>query len=197
MNKIKLIATVIVLLFLLIFDLSAKEKEKDQRTDTHSKIVKTNDKANSSKTDAENRFPSSVSTSPASGEQINWQVISSGGTIGSSTNYILAGTIGQTAVGISSSTNYNINSGYWQVFGPTDCCVGNTGDINYDGGAVADISDLLYLVDFMFTPGSPDLVCMAEGDVNGDGSSVPDISDLLFLVDFMFYPGSPEPSPCL
>lgn len=78
----------------------------------------------------------------------------------------------------------------------TSCCTDPTGDINNDGGAVADISDLLFLVDYMFTPGSPETECMAEGDLNGDGSVVPDISDLLYLVDYMFTPGSPEPANC-
>lgn len=79
----------------------------------------------------------------------------------------------------------------------TSCCTDPTGDINNDGGSAADISDLLYLVDYMFTPGSPPPACMAEADVNGDGGAVPDISDLLFLVDYMFTPGSPAPANCL
>lgn len=40
-----------------------------------------------------------TTASPANGFDIKWQVISSGGTSCSSTNYQLAGTVGQTAVG--------------------------------------------------------------------------------------------------
>lgn len=76
------------------------------------------------------------------------------------------------------------------------CCSGVTGDMNGDGGYTADISDLLYLVDYMFVPGSPAPPCLAEGDVNGDLGPVPDISDLLYLVDYMFTPGSPAPAAC-
>lgn len=76
------------------------------------------------------------------------------------------------------------------------CCTGTVGDINYDGGYLPDISDLLYLVDYMFMPGSPAPPCMAEGDLNGDGGAVPDISDLLYLVEYMFLPGGGPLPPC-
>lgn len=82
------------------------------------------------------------------------------------------------------------------VWSPT-CCVGQTGDIDNGGEPQADISDLLYLVDYMFVPGAPAPVCPAEADVNGDGGLQPDISDLLYLVDYMFVPGAPEPADCL
>ena len=54
--------------------------------------------------------------SPPSGEQIKWQVVAAGGTRGSSTNFILTGTAGQTAVGNGTSTNFAIGRGYWQNF---------------------------------------------------------------------------------
>lgn len=76
------------------------------------------------------------------------------------------------------------------------CCSDPTGDINNDGSSQADISDLLYLVDYMFTPGSPAPECSKEADVNGDGGLQPDISDLLYLVDYMFTPGAPAPADC-
>ena len=52
-----------------------------------------------------------------SGEEINWQVISGGGSDGSSTNYQLNGTVAQTAVGSGTSTNYGLSHGYWVDFG--------------------------------------------------------------------------------
>lgn len=76
------------------------------------------------------------------------------------------------------------------------CCIDPTGDINNDKEPQADISDLLYLVDYMFTPGSPAPECSKEADVNGDGGAQPDISDLLYLVKFMFTSVAPAPAGC-
>ncbi|MDH3891231.1 MAG: hypothetical protein OEV49_09115 [candidate division Zixibacteria bacterium] len=56
----------------------------------------------------------------------------------------------------------------------------------------ADISDLVYLVDFMFTGGPPP-PCFDEADMDASGSI--DISDLVYLVDFMFT-GGPPPLEC-
>lgn len=61
------------------------------------------------------------------------------------------------------------------------------GDIN-NSGAGPDISDLVYLVTWMFSSGPPPPV-MAAGNVNGEGEI--DISDLVYLVNFMFQQGSP------
>jgi predicted outer membrane repeat protein len=66
------------------------------------------------------------------------------------------------------------------------------GDINHDGNPTVDISDLVYLVDFMFTSGDA-LPCIDESDVNADGAT--DIADLVYVVDFMFNSG-PAPVPC-
>lgn len=75
------------------------------------------------------------------------------------------------------------------------CCLGSIrGNIDYDGADAIDISDLLYLVDFMFDSG-PDIPCPEEANVNGDAGEVLDVSDLLYLVDFMFDTG-PEPAAC-
>jgi hypothetical protein len=73
-----------------------------------------------------------------------------------------------------------------------DCCIGMRGDVNGDGND-ADISDLVYLVDFMFG-GGPEPPCFEEADVNGDTMG-PDISDLVYLVDYMFG-GGPPPLDC-
>ncbi|MFH1688226.1 MAG: hypothetical protein ABIE70_11990 [bacterium] len=139
-------------------------------------------------------------TEPAdskSGEQINWQVISSGGIEGASTNYRVSGTAGQTAVGSGSSTNYGVGHGYWQPFGGSggDCC-DLRADINHDGVG-PDIADLVYLVNYMFN-GGPEPPCNTpyylEADVNGDAVG-PDIGDLVYLVNYMFN-GGPAPVAC-
>ena len=139
------------------------------------------------------------------GEEINWQVISSGGTDGSSDSYRLKGTAGQLTVGEGSSDSYDLKHGYWQDFASGDgtCCLGAIrGNVDMDPGDAIDISDLVYLVDYMFT-GGPAPTCAEEANIDGSccasGSSESlsdiDISDLVYLVDYMFN-GGPEPPPC-
>lgn len=77
------------------------------------------------------------------------------------------------------------------------CCNGEMrGDINNDHVDTPDVTDLLYLVDFMFAePAGPSPVCTDEADVDGSGEV--DVSDLLYLVDYMFlYPAGPAPQGC-
>jgi hypothetical protein len=62
------------------------------------------------------------------------------------------------------------------------------GDINGDGSN-PDISDLVYLVDFMFIGGAAPPVLEAA---NVDGVGDIDISDLVYIVDYMFN-GGPGP----
>ena len=66
------------------------------------------------------------------------------------------------------------------------------GDIDYNGGI--DISDLVYLVDFMFNGGPPPR-CFEEADLLLDTSMQLDISELVYLVEYMFS-GGPPPPPC-
>jgi hypothetical protein len=54
-----------------------------------------------------------------------------------------------------------------------------------------DISDLVYLVDYMFT-GGPAPTCFEEADMDCSGGIL-DIADLVYLVDYMFNLGRP---PC-
>lgn len=68
------------------------------------------------------------------------------------------------------------------------CCIGIVGNIDLSADENPDISDLLLLVDYMFTVEVPLLPCPNEGDLNTDESV--DISDLLMLVDYMFTPNS-------
>ena len=73
------------------------------------------------------------------------------------------------------------------------CCLGAIrGNVDYDHGDGIDISDLVYLVDYMFVSG-PMPPCLQEADLNADNGI--DISDLVYLVDYMFV-GGPEPLPC-
>lgn len=59
------------------------------------------------------------------------------------------------------------------------------GDINGNEYHLSDISDLTYLVDYLFGggPAPPNFCC---ADVNGSGGTLIDISDLTFIVDYLF-----------
>lgn len=130
-----------------------------------------------------------------SGEQINWQVISSGSTNdGNSTSFRLSTTVGQTAVGMGSSTNFGLSHGFWQEFGGGGtCCIPPIrGDVNYDSVG-PNIQDLTFLVAYLFGGGvAPP--CAEEADVNGD-SNGPNIQDLTYLVAYLFG-GGPAPAAC-
>ena len=124
-----------------------------------------------------------------SGEDIKWQVISGGGTSGSSTNYQLGGTVGQTATGVGTSTSYELKHGYWQDFSEDIFCVPGDAD---ESGAV-DIDDVVYLIAYIFSGGpapTPDVCC---ADANGSGGPTPvDIDDVVYLIAYIFS-GGPAP----
>jgi hypothetical protein len=54
------------------------------------------------------------SRDPATGEEVDWQVISGGGeNNGGSTNFGLADTVGQVATGAGSSSDFGLRHGFW------------------------------------------------------------------------------------
>lgn len=123
---------------------------------------------------------------PRAGEQINWDVIASGGGTMSSANFVLDGTIGQTVAGPSSSASFVLNSGFWQNFGTGAEYL--CGDVD-DNGRV-DITDAVFIVNYIFAGGAaPDP--LASGDV--DCNARVDITDAVYLVNFIFAGGS---APC-
>ena len=116
------------------------------------------------------------------GEDIDWQVISSGGTNGSSASYTVFGTIGQTTVGTGSSLSFRISHGYWQSLEDTE--PGTCGDVEASGGI--DIDDIGYLISYAFQ-GGPEPIPVESGDVNcSDGT---DINDSVYLVSYLFQGG--------
>ncbi len=127
-----------------------------------------------------------------SGEEINWQVISSGGTDGASTNFQLDGTVAQTAVGVGSSTNFGLNHGYWQDFdttssGPCDC---EPGEVNAD--ATINIFDITYIIGYLYLGGpAPVPYALCNGDPNCDCTC--NIFDITYLIGFLYLDGPP---PC-
>jgi len=140
---------------------------------------------------------STNTTTTRAGEQVKWQMIASGGGLSILGSMTLGSTVGQTVAGQSTMGDYVLNSGFQQNFeadGETCCIPPMRGDVNYDGAELIDISDLFYLIDYMFTAG-PAPVCFEEADIDASGSEPIDISDLIYLIDYMFR-GGPPPSAC-
>ena len=81
---------------------------------------------------------------------------------------------------------------FWS--GPqTFCCIGIRGNIDSSPDDISDISDLVFLVDYMFK-GGPAPLCFDEANVTGANDPM-DIAELVYLVDYMFK-GGPEPISC-
>lgn len=124
----------------------------------------------------------------ASGEQIKWQVVASGGVAGSSTNLVLSGTVGQTVHGHGTGGSFKINQGFWQNFvGSCTQC----GDA--DGSGFVNITDVVFLINYVFngTP-VPGDCGMPNGLGDADGNGLVNISDAVLLMGFVFN-GSPCP----
>jgi len=75
-----------------------------------------------------------------------------------------------------------------------NCCSGIRGNINGDPLEQIDVSDLVYLVAYMFTQG-PEPPCFKEANVDGDIFEEITIGDLVWLVDYMFNQGT-DPAIC-
>jgi len=72
-------------------------------------------------------------------------------------------------------------------FGPGDDYV--CGDA--DGNDIVEISDAVYLINYIFVPGAPVPDPMKTGDP--DCNEVVEISDAVFLINYIFVPGAPAP----
>jgi hypothetical protein len=122
------------------------------------------------------------------GRQIKWQCVSGGGGAASaSKGHAMIHTVGQGAVGYTSSGSYQAAQGF-QVGGvgggggPED-----RGDVNGDG--IVNVGDVVYLVSYLYKGGPPpDPVRM--GDCNCD--DIVNVGDVVFLVSYL-YKGGPEP----
>jgi len=120
---------------------------------------------------------------------LDWEVLSSGGTDASSVGFQLDATVGQSATLQVNGVSRRLGQGYWQAVG---CCIGNRGDCNFDG-TDSNILDLTFVVDRIFR-GGPPAVCPEEADLNSDGATT-NILDLTYLVDRIFR-GGPPAGPC-
>jgi hypothetical protein len=129
--------------------------------------------------------PMNNAVAPRAGEQINWQVLASGGGTQTLGTLVLSSTIGQTVAGPSNAGSYVLQSGFWQNFGGGSYLCGDpnrSGDVN--------ISDVVFLVAYIFAYGiAPDP--LASGDVDCDGMI--SIADCVYLVAYIFAYGA---APC-
>ncbi|MCB2230193.1 hypothetical protein KQH82_05720 [bacterium] len=66
------------------------------------------------------------------------------------------------------------------------------GNVNGDGAGEVDLSDLIYLVNYLFLGGPPPPT-MINADVNCGTPGEVDLSDLIYLVNYLFLGG---PTPC-
>ncbi|MDH4156595.1 MAG: M28 family peptidase, partial [candidate division Zixibacteria bacterium] len=81
---------------------------------------------------------------------------------------------------------------------PEHCCTGIRGNANGDLEDKANISDVTYLIAYLFgIPGGPPPDCTQEGNANGDLEEKVNISDITYLVAWLFgIPCGPEPPAC-
>lgn len=68
------------------------------------------------------------------------------------------------------------------------CCVGNTGNADYDPGDATNILDCVYYIDWLYKQG-PAPPCETEADMDGDGQ--PGTGDLILLIDYLWFGGQP------
>jgi len=73
---------------------------------------------------------------------------------------------------------------YW-----TKVLAAKRGDVNCDGKI--DATDVVYLINYLFVPDSPEPVPLEAGDVNCDGKV--DVNDVVYLINYLFVAGSPPP----
>ena len=78
------------------------------------------------------------------------------------------------------------------------CCEEVRGNANGDEGEIVNISDITFLIDYLFgIPLGPAPACPEEGNANGDTEENINISDITYLVGYLFgMPTGPAPPAC-
>ncbi|MDH4157945.1 MAG: hypothetical protein OEW00_11795, partial [candidate division Zixibacteria bacterium] len=67
------------------------------------------------------------------------------------------------------------------------CCVHMRGNANNDPDDKVNVSDVTYLIDYLFgIPTGPAPSCWEEGNVNGDSDEKVNVSDVAFLITYLF-----------
>jgi hypothetical protein len=129
--------------------------------------------------------------SDRAGEEIDWFVISSGGTHGNSASYEMDATAGQTAVSYGKSLTYMLTHGFWQDFSTGGVTV-DCGDSNEDGAI--NIKDITYLIKYKYKGGAAPIPYICVGDVNNDDSV--NIKDITDLIKYKYKGGDPPDPNC-
>ena len=133
-----------------------------------------------------------VQTTTAAGSYgVDRLVVSSGG--GSAlppTNTGMVLTINESAAGTSAGQSYGMELGFWYVMGA--CPISVTGDVQQSNDV--NLTDVVYLVNYVLKAGPVPYPCAAAGDVNcsGDVNS----TDIIFLVNFVLKAGPPPCDVC-
>jgi hypothetical protein len=130
--------------------------------------------------------------------KIDWYVIGSGGGTSQNSNYQLSGTIGQPIVGISTSSDYKLEAGFWVSNSIAGGCSYIDGDAN-NSGAFNGI-DVTYSVTYFKGGPLPPYSCecttgntwFVAGDVNGNCAF--NGIDVSYMVGY--FKGGPGPIPC-
>ncbi len=119
------------------------------------------------------------------GEPANARVVAAAGGIdASSSDHALVATVGQHAIGYSSNGITDCGLGFWTGSAISNtCCTGTKGNVDNSPDDIPDISDLIYLVEYMVFGGPPP-VCIEEADLMPDG--IVDISDIVMMIVIMY-----------
>ena len=96
---------------------------------------------------------------------------------------------GAVAFRIGIGLGYDIANVAFDVYGPQQCLVTMTGDVNLSGSITS--SDIIYLVNFVFKGGPAPEPCVASGDVNCNAAVT--ASDVIYMVNHVFKSGD---APC-
>lgn len=95
---------------------------------------------------------------------------------------------------------YNPTQGDADGIPPGDacCCVGPRGNANNDPEDKTNISDITYLIQFLFgVPNGPAPGCPSEANTNGDPEEKVNITDVTYLTTHLFgVPAGPAPPDC-
>jgi hypothetical protein len=76
--------------------------------------------------------------------------------------------------------------GIWQFY-----CQGKCGDANHDG--LVNVSDAVYIINYVFVGGPPPKPVLACGDANDD--CFVNVSDAVYIINYVFV-GGPPPQDC-
>ena len=104
----------------------------------------------------------------------------------------ISGTLCQTATIAMTSTNYSVQSGYWQPLQTASSCQGICGNVN--GDSSVNLADAVYMINYIFTDGPAPIPVVACMDANTDASV--NLADAGYIINYVFIQSSPAPGDC-